>query len=75
MPDRRKGDRRAPERGVIKIPFKDAITYLIFAVILIISFSANVVLAIRIKDYKENYIRKDSYDSYAYYALDNVPAK
>ena len=49
MADRRIGERRSPEKGVIKIQFKDAITYLIFAVIIIISVSANIILAIKLK--------------------------
>ena len=53
MGDRRIGDRREKETGVIKVQFKDAVIYLIISVILIISVSANIVLAIRNIHYKQ----------------------
>ena len=53
MGDRRVGDRRDKENGVIRVKFTDAVKYLIVAVILIISISANIVLIVRINQYKQ----------------------
>ena len=53
MGDRRIGDRREAEEGIIKVQFKDAVVYLIISVVIIISVSANIVLAIRNMHYKE----------------------
>ena len=55
MGDRRMGDRRAPEKGVIKIPLKNAILYIIIAAILIVSVSANIVLGKLYLEYKKYY--------------------
>lgn len=53
MADRRMGDRREQEKGVIRIEFKDAIIYLIITIVLIISISSNIVLVLRNKQYKK----------------------
>lgn len=53
MGDRRIGDRRAKENGVIKIKFEDAVKYIIIGVILIISIATNIVLAVKVHKYKE----------------------
>lgn len=55
MADRRQGDRREPEKGVIKIPFKDAVIYVVLAAIIIISIVFNIVLAIKLHHYRELY--------------------
>ena len=55
MGDRRVSDRRSPEKGVIKVPFKEAVIYLIFATLIIISVSANIVLARYYLEYKAGY--------------------
>ena len=55
MGDRRMGDRRAPDKGVIKISFKSAVIYLLCAVVLIVSISANIVLARYYIAYKKGY--------------------
>ena len=52
MGDRRVGDRRDRENGVIRIKFKDAVKYIIVGIILIISIAANIVLATKLKQYK-----------------------
>ena len=79
MADRRKGDRREPENGVVKIQFKQAIIYLIFAIILIISISANIVLTVKNRDYKEriefyrNYpLEAGIYDEFTYDEDDDI---
>ncbi len=53
MSDRRIGDRRQPEEGVIKIKFQDAVWYIILVFILVISITANIVLAINNNRYKK----------------------
>lgn len=52
MGDRRVGDRREKENGVIRIKFEDAVKYVIVGIILIISIAANIVLAIKVHYYK-----------------------
>ncbi len=64
MGERRIGDRRAPEKGVIKVPFKDAVIYLVFSIIIIISVSANIVLASLYNKYRT------AYESEIYYEED-----
>lgn len=62
MGERRMGDRRAPEKGVIKVPFKDAVIYFTFSLILIVSISANIILASLYNKYRTNYeylVRED----------------
>ena len=53
MSDRRVGDRRQPEPGVIKIKFQDAVWYIILIAIIIISVAANIVFAIKNNQYKQ----------------------
>lgn len=65
MGDRRISDRIEKETGVIKIKFKTAAIILIIFVIFLLSFSANIVLFIRNKQYKENL----SYYQEAYFDL------
>ena len=55
MADRRQGDRREPEKGVIKIQFKDAVIYVVLAAIIIISIIFNIVLGIKLHHYRELY--------------------
>ena len=55
MEDRIQVDRREPEKGVIKIPFKDAVIYVVLAAIIIISIVFNIVLAIKLHHYRELY--------------------
>lgn len=70
MPDRRVGDRRQPEEGVIKIKFQDAIWYIILVTVIIISVAANIVLAINNNKYKKqinDYLSEDTMeDEYDY---------
>lgn len=68
MGDRRQGDRREKPKGEITIKFKDAIMYLILAIFIIVSVSANIILLIRNKQYKEviEYYESDLED-YSYY--------
>ncbi len=60
MPDRRVADRRAPEKGVIKIPLKTAIIGTIVSIVLITSFAGNIVLAVRNSYYKEELAKYES---------------
>ena len=53
MSDRRMGDRRTPDKGMLVIPFKDAVIYIVIATIMIISVTANVILLNRNKQYKD----------------------
>lgn len=64
MGDRRISDRREKESGVIKIKFKTAAIILIIFIIFLLSFSANIVLFIKNKQYKEdlNYYQEAYYD-------------
>ena len=55
MGDRRIGDRRAPDKGVIKVSFKSAVIYLICAIVIIVSVSVNIVLARYYMRYKKAY--------------------
>ena len=55
MGDRRVGERREPEKGVIKINTKNAIIYGIIAIVLIISISANIILANKYAKIKNKY--------------------
>ena len=70
MSDRRVGDRRQPEEGVIKIKFQDAIWYIILVTVIIISVAANIVLAINNNKYKKqinDYLSEDTMeDDYDY---------
>lgn len=53
MGDRRMGDRREKEQGVIRIKFKDAVTYVVLGVILLISLIVNIVLGIKLHEYRK----------------------
>lgn len=53
MGDRRIGDRREKEKGVIRIKFKDAVKYVIIGIVLLISIATNIVLAIKLNQYKK----------------------
>ncbi|MBR3325475.1 MAG: hypothetical protein IKG14_05480 [Clostridia bacterium] len=53
MADRRIGERRAPEKGIIKIPLKRMILYLIFAIILLSSVVGNIILSIMYSEAKK----------------------
>ncbi len=68
MGDRRIGDRREKAKGEITLKFHDAVIYLIIAIFIIGSVSANIILAIKNKQYKEaiEYYESDyeDYDSY-----------
>ena len=55
MGDRRMGDRRSAEEGVIKIKTQDAIVYLIIAVVIITSVTVNIILGILYNRYKDEY--------------------
>lgn len=55
MGDRRMGDRREREKGVIKIKFKDAIIYIIIAALFIISVSVNIIFINLYSKYKKDY--------------------
>ena len=55
MGDRRVGERREPEKGIIKINTKNAIIYGIIAIVLIISISANIILANKYAKIKNKY--------------------
>ena len=61
MGDRRMGDRRAPEEGVIKLQKKDVIIFGVIALVLIISLTMNIVLTILYNKYKNQY--EESFDS------------
>lgn len=66
MGDRRKEDRRTKERGVISVPLKDAIFWIVAVVVFFILIFNNVVLFIRYKQTQEDlYYYKD------YYNIDN----
>lgn len=67
MADRRVGDRRTPDKGTIVIQFKDAVIYIVIAIIMIISLSANIILIRRNIQYKnvlEDYYFDDNYEEY-----------
>lgn len=55
MGDRRMGDRRAPEKGVIRIPLKHAIIYILIAAVIIVSVATNIVLLVRLSQYEDLY--------------------
>ena len=55
MGDRRVGERREPEKGIIKINTKNAIIYGIIAIVLIISISTNIILANKYIEFKNKY--------------------
>lgn len=54
MTDRRKNDRRAEDKGIIKITLKDAIFWVFAIVVFTILIANNVVLIMRNKQYKED---------------------
>ncbi|MBR3134556.1 MAG: hypothetical protein IKG56_03755 [Clostridia bacterium] len=71
MGDRRVADRRAPEKGVIKIELKKFIVYAIVGTILLVSIILNIVLGILYSKLKAKYnndyslIETDSHDVFA----------
>lgn len=62
MGDRRSGDRRSPEKGVVKIAFKDAFIYISFTIIVLILLVCVIVCARNVNYWKEQYV--ELYDSY-----------
>ena len=60
MGDRRNGDRRAPEKGVIRIPFHDAIIYISFTIIVLVLLVSVIFLAKKNAEYKEAYTTLNS---------------
>ena len=61
MGERRQGDRRAPEKGVIKIQLKTAVIVIIVAIIIITSISLNIILYLRYRELTDLY-KIDLYD-------------
>lgn len=72
MGDRRIGDRREREKGVIKIKFKDAIIYAVIAIILIISIIMNIIYFNLYKKYKKDYETMIEYYSNQYSKNDEI---
>lgn len=66
MGDRRVGDRREKQRGVINVKFKDAAIILIVAVTLIVSLSSNIILASKYKKYKTYFYQVLESSDYTY---------
>ena len=65
MGDRRQGDRRESEKGVLKIKFKNAVIYALIAIVLILSLSINVFLSILNRKYRtiiDQYESEEFYD-------------
>ena len=54
MGDRRVEDRREKEKGVIKIKLEDAVKYIVIGIILTISIITNIVLAVKLNQYKKS---------------------
>ena len=52
MGERRMGDRREKEKGVIKVKLHEAIVIIVITIVLLISISANIILAIKYNQYK-----------------------
>ena len=50
MADRRQGDRRDKENGIIRIKLKDAVIYIILIAIIVVSLIANIVQYKKIKN-------------------------
>ena len=71
MSDRRIGDRRAQEPGVIRIKFKEAVWYIILIVVLVISITLNIVFAIKSKYKKDTEAIDYDYSEDYYDDLDN----
>lgn len=61
MGDRRVGERREKEKGVIKFKIKDIIGYAILGAMLIVSLILNVILANQNANYKVELIESNSY--------------
>lgn len=68
MGDRRIADRREREKGIIRLRLRDAIIYVVVAIILIIQLFLNIILFIKNQKYKEeiNYYENE------YYTTDEV---
>lgn len=52
MADRRMGDRRELEQGVVKIEIKKVVIYVIIAIVLIVSITLNIIFGIQCSEYK-----------------------
>lgn len=63
MADRRKNDRRAEDKNVIKISLKDAIFWVVAIIVFTILISNNIILIMRNKQYKEDL---NFYEEYYY---------
>lgn len=63
MGDRRQGDRREPEKGVVRVKFSDAVIYVLIVIILVAAFTIIALLSLQNRTLKEQLAEYESIGS------------
>ena len=63
MGDRRQGDRREPEKGVVRVKFSDAVIYVLIVINLVAAFTIIALLSLQNRTLKEQLAEYESIGS------------